>query len=91
MNFITKLVRPTLTTHLRASFSKDIWKERDQSAEKVYISAEESNWIVNAERSLDRLLEKMEQSEHNPGVKDVKFEQCLKEILIKYQVNNEAL
>lgn len=56
MNFIIKLVRPTFTTHLRASFSKDVWKERDQSAEKVYISAEESNWIVIAERSLDRLL-----------------------------------
>lgn len=42
MNFIAKIVRSPLTNICRAAFSKDSWKDRDQSAEKVYISAEES-------------------------------------------------
>jgi hypothetical protein len=42
MNFIARIVRPALSLPLRASFAKDSWKERDESAEKVYISQEES-------------------------------------------------
>jgi hypothetical protein len=44
MNFIVKLVRSPLTNTCRVAFSKDNWKDRDQSAEKVYISAEESKY-----------------------------------------------
>jgi hypothetical protein len=42
MNFIARIIRPALSLPLRASFAKDNWKERDESAEKVYISQEES-------------------------------------------------
>jgi hypothetical protein len=45
MNFIVKIVRSSLTKTCRASFSGDNWKDRDKSAEKVYISAEESNYL----------------------------------------------
>lgn len=41
INFVAKLPRTLLTTYVRASFSSENWKDRDQSAEKVYISQEE--------------------------------------------------
>lgn len=41
INFVAKLPRTVLTTFVRASFSGDNWKDRDQSAEKVFISQEE--------------------------------------------------
>lgn len=40
MNFIVRLARQPLLRQLRATFSKDTWKERDQSAEKVFITQE---------------------------------------------------
>lgn len=42
MNFLTKISRTTLTNFFRASFASDNFKDRDKSAEKVYISQEES-------------------------------------------------
>ena len=44
MNFIVKLARSPLTNTCRVAFSNDNWKDRDKSAEKVYISAEESKY-----------------------------------------------
>lgn len=46
MNFIAKLARSSLLRPIRSSFASDNWKDRDQSAEKVYISNEESNPLI---------------------------------------------
>lgn len=43
MNFITKIVKGPMQMIVRAPFASDNWKDRDNSAEKVYISNEESN------------------------------------------------
>jgi hypothetical protein len=40
MNFITKIAKAPIQFITRASFTSDNWKDRDQSAEKVYISQE---------------------------------------------------
>jgi len=46
MNFIAKIVRQPIIAQMRAAYSKSVWKDRDESAEKVYISQEESNLLV---------------------------------------------
>lgn len=59
MNFIAKITRSPLLNYVRASFSNDGWKDRDQSAEKVYISQEESNLYFYSEKALSALLHKI--------------------------------
>lgn len=44
MNFIVRAARHSLTTRLSSAMSKDVWKERDDGAEKVYITREESTF-----------------------------------------------
>jgi hypothetical protein len=44
MNFIAKITRSPLLRLVRANFSGDNWKERDQSSERVFISQEESTF-----------------------------------------------
>lgn len=38
---VFRTIRPLLAP-LRCSMSRDVWKDRDDAAEKVYISSEES-------------------------------------------------
>jgi len=40
MNFIVKITRLPLRQSIRATFSTGVWKEREESAEKVYITRE---------------------------------------------------
>lgn len=62
-NFI-RFQKPLLVLS-RACFSDKAWKDRDQSAEKVYISQEESNFFIHLERTLSKLLHKIEDNENN--------------------------
>ena len=40
MNFIARAVRQSLTTRITAAMAKDVWKDRDEGAEKVFITKE---------------------------------------------------
>ena len=62
MNIIkatTRLVARTTTFRPIVSFS-DAWKERDDAAEKVYITRKESNPVYNLGDAMKKLLERVE-------------------------------
>ena len=50
MNFLTKIIKVPMQLMMRAPFASDNWKDRDQSAEKVYISQEESTFVIYTQR-----------------------------------------
>ena len=50
MNFLTKIVKVPMQLMMRSPFASDNWKDRDQSAEKVYISQEESTFVIYTQR-----------------------------------------
>jgi flagellar hook-basal body complex protein FliE len=90
MNFLTKIPRASLLNYVRASFSGNNWKDRDQSSEKVYISQEESTLPLNIERTLSKLLNKIDDSASNATEKEVTFQRELKTILKKHGVVSAA-
>ena len=56
MNFLTKIIKVPMQLMMRAPFASDNWKDSDQSAEKVYISQEESTLLSIHREDLVKII-----------------------------------